>query len=200
MNSRRAYSSAVRTERAAATKQRILDVAQELFVDPSQPFTLEQVAALADVSVQTVLRAYGSKEGLVLAAIGTIRDSAAPVVVEPFATVAAAVASLFDDYEEIGDRVVRMLAEEHRIPGFAEVAAQGRDMHRGWVEGAFAERLPRRRGARRTTVTTAVVAATDVYLWQLLRRDLGLDRQEAEVIVVRLVEGALGREQGERDG
>jgi hypothetical protein len=43
---------------------------------------------------------------------------------------------LFDDYEVIGDRVIRMLAEEHRIAGFAEVAATGRLMHRRWVTTA----------------------------------------------------------------
>lgn len=197
MNLRRSYSSTIRAERAAATRRRILDAAQELLTDPSKDFTLERVAAAAGVSVQTVLRGFASREGLIVEAIGTFRESVGPVTVEPFAIVADAVTRLFDDYEQIGDRVVRMLADEHRVPGFADVAAHGREMHRQWVQAAFADRLRRFRGRTRSNVTTAVIAATDVYVWQLLRRDLGIERAEAERIVVRLVRGALGADRDE---
>jgi len=40
-------------------------------------------------------------------------------------------------------------------------------------------------------VVAALVAATDVYVWKLLRRDQGLDRAAAEHVVRRLVEGAV---------
>ncbi len=45
------------------------------------------------------------------------------IAIEAFASPAAAVTALFDDYESIGDRVIRMLAEEHRVEGLAEMAA-----------------------------------------------------------------------------
>lgn len=200
MNTRRPYSSPIRAERAAATRQRILDAARQLLTDPSRELTLERVASVAGVSVQTVLRGFGSREGLVVEAIGTFRDSVPPVSVEPFATVHEAVSRLFDDYEEIGDRVMQMLANEHRIAGFAEAAAHGRQMHRQWVEAAFADQFTALRGRTRTTVVTAVVAATDVYLWQLLRRDLRLDRSAAEKVVVCLAEGALRKSDEHRGG
>lgn len=188
----RQYTSEVRAQQAAATRQRILGAAQELFTDPAHDFTLDQVASTASVSVQTVLRAFGSKENLILEAIGTMREREDRTAIEPATSLRAAVTSLFDDYEEIGDRVVRMLAEEHRIPGFAEVAAGGRAMHRAWVEGSFApwtDKLPAR---TRAEAVVALVAATDVYVWQLLRRDLHLERAAAERVVERLVRGALG--------
>ena len=194
MNSSRSYSSPLRAERAAATRQRILDAARELVTDRTRDFTLEQVASGAGVSVQTVLRGFGNREQLIVEAIGTFRDSVAPVEVEPFATVAEGVTALFDDYEEIGDRVIRLLAEEHRVAGFADVAERGREMHRRWVQAGFAPQLARRRGRVRTEVEEAVVAATDVYVWHLLRRDLGLDRSAAEAVVTRLVRGALSSE------
>ncbi|MFN8040082.1 MAG: TetR/AcrR family transcriptional regulator [Acidimicrobiales bacterium] len=194
MNSSRPYSSPVRAERAAATRQRILDAARELVTDRTRDFTLEQVASAAGVSVQTVLRGFGNREQLIVEAIGTFRDSVAPVAIEPFASVEAAVTALFDDYEEIGDRVIRLLAEEHRVAGFADVAERGREMHRRWVQAGFAPQLARRRGRVRSEVETAVVAATDVYVWHLLRRDLGLDRPAAEATVARLVRGALSSE------
>ena len=196
MNSRRPYRSAIRDERAAATRERIVAAAQTLFADHTQEFTVERVASMAGVSVQTALRAFGSRVGLIHAAIGTFRAEHGPqqvehVHIEPFASTAAAVTALFDDYESIGDRVIRMLAEEHRIAGFAEMAAIGRDMHRQWVEAAFSRRLPPRRRRARQEMLTALLTATDVYVWKLLRRDFALDRAAAEQIVVRLVEGAL---------
>jgi AcrR family transcriptional regulator len=191
MNTRR-YTSEVRAQQAAATRQRILDAAQELFADASHDFTLDRVAASASVSVQTVLRAFGSKESLILEAIGTMREREDRTAIEPATSVRSAVVSLFDDYEEIGDRVVRMLAEEHRIPGFAEVAAGGRAMHRAWVEGTFAPWTRKVPARKRDEAVVALVAATDVYVWQLLRRDLGLERAAAQTIVERLVRGALG--------
>lgn len=190
MNSRR-YSSEVRAKQAAATRQRILEAAQELFIDPEHDFTLDRVATMAALSVQTVLRAFGSKEGLILAAIGTMRERQDRTAVEPAVSIRDAVSTLFDDYEEIGDRVVRMLAEEHRIPGFAEVASAGREMHRAWVEGTFTPWMKRIPARQRKDSLVAAIAATDVYVWQLLRRDLGLDRANAQRIVERLVRGAL---------
>ena len=45
--------------------------------------TLDRVAALSGVTVQTVLRVFGSKEALILAAIGTFRESDEPRFVGP---------------------------------------------------------------------------------------------------------------------
>ena len=212
MNTRRAYSSQVRQEKAAATRQRIIDAARELFADPAHDFTLERTAAMAGVSVQTVLRAFGNKEHLILEAVGTFRQSEGRQVIRPARTVEDAVATLFDDYEQIGDRVIRMLAEEHRIPGFAAVAAGGRrvqDEHhrmrgfagvgaggrrmaRGWVEATCAPQLKAHPARHRAGILVALLAATDVYVWKLLRRDLGLDRSAAQSTVARLIRGTLG--------
>ena len=190
MNSRRGYSMTVRDEKAAATRRRILDAARELFTSASTGFTLDEVARRAGTSVQTVLRAYGSKERLIVAAIGTIREDAPARDAVP-TSMSDAIDQLFDDYEEIGDRVIRMLAEEGRIPAFATAAEIGRAQHRGWVEAAFASGLEALPPRERRDATTALVAATDVYVWKLLRRDLGLERGAAQTIVTRLVRGAL---------
>jgi AcrR family transcriptional regulator len=195
MNTSRPYSMTVRAERAAATRRRILDAVQDLFDAQATEFTLEQVAAAADTSVQTVLRAFGSKTALVVAAIGTSRAEA-PTRDERPRSVREAVGQVFDDYELIGDRVLLVLAEEHRIPEFAAGAAEGRDRHRAWVEAAFSERLAAHPARTRRQIIVALVAATDVYVWKLLRRDLGLDRAAAQAVVERLVRGALTDEKG----
>lgn len=180
----------LRGQKAAATRQHILEAARGLFGERSAEFTLEKVAEVAGTSVQTVLRAYGNKEALILEAIGSFRaDEAAPV--EPLRSVAESVRRIFDDYEEIGDRAIRMLAEEHRIPGFAEVAQSGRKRHRVWVEAAFSKQLAKHSTHERAELVLGLLAATDVYVWKLYRRDFGLSRKTAESAVERLISAAL---------
>jgi AcrR family transcriptional regulator len=196
MNVKRSYSMDVRGRQAAATRQRILGATQELFATKSTEFTLENVATTAGTSVQTVLRAFGSKEKLILDAIGSVRATVPPRDELPM-SVGEAVATLFDDYEVIGDRVVGVLAEEHRIAGLEQVTAEGRDRHRSWVEAVFADQLAHAAPRERRTVLVALLAATDVYVWKLLRRDLGLDRKETQAVVERLVRGAMINDKGE---
>jgi len=85
-----------------------------------------------------------------------------------------------------------MLAEEHHVAGFADAARLGRANHRLWVQTVFAVELRRHRARPREDVLMALLVATDVYIWKVLRRDLDLDRPAAESAMVRLVEGALG--------
>ena len=186
----------VRARKSAATRERVLEVTRELFATESREFTLEKVASGAGTSVQTVLRAFGSKENLILEAIGSFRDSV-PLRDDLPRSTAEAVTTLFDDYEVIGDRVIGMLAEEHRIPGLALVAAEGRERHRAWVEAAFAIQLAGCPSRVRRSVVPALLAATDVYVWKLLRRDLALDRREAQAAVERLIRGVLTDDKGE---
>jgi AcrR family transcriptional regulator len=185
----------VRGAKAATTRRRILEATREVFAAPSGEFTLEKVATAAGTSVQTVLRAYGNKESLLLEAIGSVRPNQ-PTLVDPPPSLREAITQLLDDYEEIGDRVIRMLAEEHRIPGFAQVAEEGRSGHRAWVAASFARQLAQQPVAEREHVLVALLAATDVYVWKVLRRDFGLDRKATESIVERLVRGVLTSEEG----
>jgi hypothetical protein len=52
----------------------------------------------------------------------------------------------------------------------------GRQAHRDWIEGVFGARLPAE-ARERARLVDALVVATDVYSWKLLRRDrrLGVD-------------------------
>jgi AcrR family transcriptional regulator len=191
MNSRR-YSMETRAQKAEATRQRIRGAARDLFVARSSGFTLGDVAAAAGTSVQTVLRAFGSKEALIAAAMGgSIREESYRPG-QPTASPEQAVSLLFEDYEEIGDRVIRMLAAEDEVPAVAELVAGGRARHRSWTENAFETQLRQLSGAERERVLTALTVAMDVYVWKVLRRDLHLERPVAEAVVLCLVRGALG--------
>ena len=186
---------AVRGQKAEATRQRILEAARDQLDLRRSGFTLERVAAAAGVSVQTVLRAFNSREGLIVEAIGTFRSEVPDRSAVP-ASVDEAVALVVADYEAIGDRVIWMLAEEHRVNGFAEVAAEGRQRHRAWVEAALAHQLADLQPAARELAVLAVLGALDVYVWKLYRRDLGLSRSETEAVMARLVRGALMANEG----
>ena len=178
---------------AAATKDRILAAARSrLGVELYDEVTLDDVAADAGVTVQTVLRRFGSKEGLVRA----ISAAAQP---EIFAQryeavsgdVAAAVANLVEHYEQSGDEVLHLLSQERHVPAFAEITAAGRAFHAQWVKRVFAPWLKQRSGADRARLQAQLIAVCDVYIWFLLRRQAGLSRQGTRKAIVELVEGVL---------
>ena len=99
---------------------------------------------------------------------------------------------LYDSYELQGDAVLRMLAEEHRIPAVRKMADSGRAWHRAWVERTFAPLLTGARGAARECRLVSLVVATDLLVWKLLRREMGLGRAMAERIVIEMITATKG--------
>src|SRR5690349_16526619 len=86
MKSERGYVMTERARSTQATADRILDATIALFAElPYAQLTLRAVADRADVTVQTVIRRFGDKEGLTVAAAARSREhisaqrSAAPV-------------------------------------------------------------------------------------------------------------------------
>jgi AcrR family transcriptional regulator len=184
---------AARAETTAATGERILDAAVEVFWELSgDQVSLEEVARRAGVSVQTVIRRFGGRDGLRTAAverevrrIGEQREQA------PVGDTTGAVRVLVDHYEEMGDRVLRMLAEEERQPGLREIADRGRKAHRQSCARVFADALDGLSGVDRERRLAQLVAICDVYTWKLLRRDAGLSRRQTELAIVELLEPIL---------
>jgi AcrR family transcriptional regulator len=179
---RRPYRQTARAEAARATVRRILDAVHALAGEAwIEDVTLDAVADRAGVSVQTVLRRFGSREALFAAAVedGSSRRSRARE--EAVAgDVDRAIALLLDEYEEGGEAILTLLAQESRSALAAEVVARGREAHRAWVERVFAPALAELRGSARRRRLAQLAAATDVYTWKLLRRDHGLSRRETE--------------------
>ena len=75
-------------------------------------------------------------------------------------------------------------------------AEQRADVQARCVWKSFAEQQTTHPTRQRGRVLVALLAATDVYVWKLLRRDLCLDRKASESAVGRLVRGALVNEKG----
>ena len=186
---RRGYRMVARAEATAATRERILNSTDRLFLSlASDGFSLEDVAEGAGTTVQTVLRHFGSKELLLRAGIDRASERIGRERMQaPVGDVLGAVANVVDHYEAHGDTVMRLLGEE-RNPVLREVVDRGRAFHHEWVEHTFAPQLQQLRGKARRRRLAQLVAMTDVYVWKLLRRDMQLSRAQTQAAIVELIE------------
>ena len=192
---KRSYDMRTRSAKAEATRDRIRQNAMQLYRErPLDEFTLDEVAARAETTVQTVLRAFSSKDNLIVVALAALAPGGSPIKLSDPGDVAAAVMVIFDLYENIGDRVIQQLADERRLPGLKTNLDVGRRIHREWVKAVFAPQLGTYTGHGRSHVFHGLMAATDVYVWKLLRRDQGLHRATAEAVVRRIITGLTKQE------
>jgi AcrR family transcriptional regulator len=192
--STRRYRMVARAGAAAATRGRILDAAWGRFSQlPYEEVRVADVASDADVSEPTVYSNFSTKDGLFVAAWNwgfgpevDRRDQAA------VGDVGGAVRLLYDSYEAQGDAGLQILAAETRIPAIRQMAEAGRAWHRAWVERTFAPLLKGSRGAVRERRLISLVVATDILVWKLLRREMKLDRETAERIVIEMLTATKG--------
>jgi AcrR family transcriptional regulator len=189
----RPYTMRTRADHAETTRRRIIDAAVEQVRTRFRPdIRLEDVARGADVSVQTVLRIFGSRAGLLEQALRQLgREIAAQRGRAEPGDIAGGVSALFDHYEQVGDLVIRNLAGEP-APALQPGLEAGRARHREWVERQFGPQLGLLAHSDREWTVDALVCACDVYTWKLLRRDMGRSRAEAESTMARMVGAILG--------
>jgi AcrR family transcriptional regulator len=191
MTATRTYRQTRRADATERTRATILAAAQAAFrADPAGDPSLEAVAERAEVSTRTVIRQFGSKDGLMRAAIEDgMATKATDRRVEP-GDVAGAVRKVTDHYEADGDEVMRWLALADRLPHVHRITERGAEMHVEWVQEAFAPDLAGLPRAARRTRVGAIATALDVYTWHLLRRREGLGREATREAILALVEGA----------
>lgn len=191
---KRPYRMAARADAAALTAERILAAAEGLFWErPTDQLSLEELAARAGVAKQTILRRFGSKDGVLAAAAerALARTAAERGDISP-GDLDGAVRRIVAHYEHAGEGVLRMLAEEARNPGVRALADRGRALHAAWCEQVFAPALGPLRGAARRRRLAQLVALTDVHTWKLLRHDRGLGRAQTELALRELLEPLAG--------
>ncbi len=183
----RAYVQGRRAEAAAANGARIVACAAELFLESGQPPTLDAVAERAHVTVQTILRRFGSKEGLFAASLAAGRDQVAAErgAITP-GDVAGAIDNLLEHYDAWGDRSLRLLWLENSSAAAAAMVETGRRVHREWVAAAFGPLLDGRSPAVRRRRLAQLVTVTDVYAWKLLHRDQKLSRGQTRLALLEL--------------
>jgi AcrR family transcriptional regulator len=178
---------------AEQTAQRILDAfARRIREDWHDQITLEQIAHEADVTVPTIIRRFGGKEHLLEATWERLaREIESRRAVETGDAIGA-VGAIVADYEAVGDLVMRSLVQEERFPALEVLNDRGRAYHRGWIEATFAPWLSGLDAAARRVRVDALVAATDLYVWKLVRRDMGRSPRHVRRVMLALVEGAIG--------
>lgn len=195
MKSQRAYTMRARARAMEETKRRILNTAVELLKSRARTeVRLEDVARKADVSVPTVLRAYGSRAELLDRAFDEIvREIRAGIHSAEPGDIAAAVTAWFDHYEQHGDLVIHHLAQE-ADPNVGPMVQIGRTQHRKNVRRQLGPQLARFTAKERGRRLDALVCASDVYTWKLLRRDMARPRAQAEQTMRLMIEALLGDE------
>jgi AcrR family transcriptional regulator len=189
----RIYRMTARAEAAERTAEAIMQSAVRLWRKGGiDQITLDDVARGAGVSTRTVIRRFGSREGLIAACIeadasGLVeeRRSARPGEVDE------ALDMLLDHYERDGDAVLRTLAIEDRIPEARAIAENGRASHRTWCATVFGPFIPAPVSGEDVCRLDAFVAATDLFTWRLFRRDLGRTLPETRRAMRVLIDGLI---------
>lgn len=175
---RRTYDMASRDAAKSATRDAIVTAAIETFMaERTFAITLAPVAERAGVTVKTILRHFGSREALIDAAWSQVFDDVLAERTAPPNDPEVALDVLIAHYEARGDMALNMIADEDIDARARRMGDLGREFHRAWVEEVFAARLPRR-SAERSRLIDALVVATDVYSWKLLRVDRKLSVEE----------------------
>jgi AcrR family transcriptional regulator len=178
-----------RAATAEATRRRILEVVVTLLKSRFRSeIRLDDVAAGAQVTVQTIINVFGSRSGLLDEALANLlRDLRAQRLRAEPGDLEGAVAALVDHYEQFGDLVIRNLAEQ----ADPELIETGRTGHRQWVQRQFATQMGRLHAKSCRSVIDELVCVCDVYTWKLLRRDMGRSRPETEGTILSMVNAIL---------
>ena len=185
----RPYRQVARAAATQALQDRIVDAfiaaLNERWI---ADITLDDIAHAAGTTRQTVIRFFGSKEGLLsacpprsAASVQSRRAFDGPATPRKVADAALA------DYEAIGDFVVRMLAQEQRFPELSAWLRIGRGHHRAWIAQVFAPELAAA-GPRSDRLLNELIVVYNIYTWKLLRRDFGLSVAETALHLADMTE------------
>ena len=162
-----------RAQAVAETRQAVMRATIDRYVlSGIEGLTLDDIAEQAGVTVQTILRHFGSKEGLVTSTVEFARaDILRARRVEPAGDARGAIKKLLATYETFGELNWQLLRDEARDPTIHAVLMEARATHRSWLKQVFAAHLACR-GSQRLQRVELLFAATDFYVWKLYRRDL----------------------------
>jgi AcrR family transcriptional regulator len=178
-----------RAEQTAETGRKIIRATTDLWREKSiDDITLQEVADRAGVTVQTVIRRFESKEGLFEAAIASgetgVRDEQDEI---PAGDIEQVLDYILAHYERDGDAVLRTLAIEDKLAAAKRLASHGRLVHRAWCARVFAPYLAPAVDDAYLVRLDAFIAATDLYIWKLIRRDLGRTAEETRQVISALL-------------
>ncbi len=190
---RRPYKKVARAKAQERTQDALIDAATDEFFEGNWlQVSLETLSAKAGVTKQTLLRHFGSKDGLLMQALmrgaTQVHDQRWST---PTGDVAGAVENLLDHYQAWGERSIR-IGEWQRGPAMLGMLSRGaRQVHYEWVEHAFAPWLQDVREPARARRRAALIALCDVQTWWIMSHDLGLERAEVHATLTDAIERLL---------
>jgi AcrR family transcriptional regulator len=194
----RPYKQVARAKAQERTREALLDAAmEEFFEDRWQKTSLETLAAKAGVTKQTLLRHFGSKDGLLLQ---TIVRSSSQVFDQrwsvPAGDIEGAVENLLDHYEDWGERALRIAAWMEGPVLLAKLSQMARQIHYDWVGYVFGPWLEDLEEPQRSRRRATLIALCDVHAWQLLSRDLELPRAEVHATLTGAIAAVVADDEG----
>lgn len=178
----RKYNSHVQAEVKALTHQRVLEAAQRLFLKKwIDEMTLQDLAEEAGVTVQTLLRHFGSREQLLIQAMQEIDLGAdGRRRIPESSDLSEIVTALVDYYDIYGPSILRCLAQEDRVPELSLPLKRGRVQHRTWIRTVFKEYLDKLPKEKRAALEDLLYANCEIYLWRIYLLDFKKTRAELE--------------------
>lgn len=181
----RPYHSVARAAATEEARKRILHCFWQMLGERSaEEITLDDVAARAGSTRQTLIRYFGSKDGMLQAMADSIGiDVRARRQRAAHATLDEHIAALVRDYEEVGDVIVQLLAQEARLSSLRHFLDLGRAGHRGWIAQVFAQWLDPLAPEPRALLTDQLYAVTDINVWKLLQRDFGHSAETTSALI-----------------
>ena len=172
----RPYRMGARAESAQRTREQVLDAAAECFGEQDyDAVSLKEIAARAGVGLQTVVRTGGSKEALfALVAERFLSATMAGFDLSRLHTWQDALAHLMTFYETFGDRTMRVITQEHRVPLVREYTQRSRALQAAWIQLHHGDAFEGLSDSQRKRRMAMVLTLTGARTWYALRRDYGL--------------------------
>jgi AcrR family transcriptional regulator len=177
----------------ARNDRKIIEAMADLWLEvPLSELTLDKVSQRSGITVRTILRKFGSREGLFIACLENDIDrfTRKRQQVTP-GDLPGILDALLDEYEHMGHALIRTLTVEYEFPETQALLTKARMFHREWCARVFEPILPELTSDHYETVLTAFIASTEFYLWKLLRKDLGKSREQCRRIFLFSLEGLV---------
>jgi AcrR family transcriptional regulator len=196
-DNQRPYKQVARAQARERTRDALLDSATDEFFEGNWlKASLDSLSARAGVTKQTLLRHFGSKDGLLMQAmmrgVTEVRDQRWSA---PRGDIAGTVDNLLDHYGEWGEHSMRIGAWQRGPAMLALISRAARQFHYDWVEYAFGPWLESLDGQARVRRRASLIALCDLQTWWVLSHDLELPRSEVHAILVDLIERVVAGEQ-----
>ncbi|HEV7938079.1 MAG TPA: TetR/AcrR family transcriptional regulator [Solirubrobacteraceae bacterium] len=191
--STREYKQVERAKAQERTREALIAAATDEFFEGNWLKTsLDSLSRRAGVTRQTLLRHFGSKDGLLMQSLmrgaSQVRDQRWST---PTTDISGAVENVIEHYEEWGERSVRIGAWQRGPTVLALFSNAARQIHYDWVEHAFAQWLVKFDEETRARRRATLIVLCDVQTWWTLSNDLGLPRREVHAILTEQIERAL---------